>query len=163
MIVSVCLGMGKDGGHFPHSVSTEGKTCRAMTCVHCLLNSKSAVHTSLLSTLDFKDVTLLGAPISGDGRTLAVVTRPLKTCDPWDWPIMDVDDVGKGHVDDGDEESHVASDGSDVGGGSGGRHMPTVAAASEPVTELDVLMPNITIPDNQTTSYLCVYVTLPHD
>ncbi|GIL66717.1 hypothetical protein Vafri_20200 [Volvox africanus] len=37
---------------------------------------------------DKQDVTLLGAPISGDGRTLAVVTRTLKTCDPWDWPIM---------------------------------------------------------------------------
>ncbi|KXZ46095.1 hypothetical protein GPECTOR_47g372 [Gonium pectorale] len=47
-------------------------------------------------------------------------------------------------------------------GDEGGRLFASVPV-NEPVQEVEVLMPNITIPDNATTNYLCTHVTLPHD
>ncbi|KAG2487971.1 hypothetical protein HYH03_013411 [Edaphochlamys debaryana] len=35
-----------------------------------------------------QDVTLLSAPLSGPNSTVAVITRPLHTCDPWDRHIQ---------------------------------------------------------------------------
>ncbi|KXZ41536.1 hypothetical protein GPECTOR_409g249 [Gonium pectorale] len=219
-----------------------------------------------------QDVTLLSAPLSGANHTVAVVTRRLRTCDPWDrhiqvgipqtvgwaygrgWPSKHlargdssvffvpeadrlwgaanataraaksrglnvtsitaaISGAAKGvanGVADGataaansvaDAAKGVAtaakgafqkvanlfsdSDGPEAVSTSAGAE-PRVAGASgpaereegeeevkgglaasvtlnEPMQELTVVMPNITVPDNATTNYLCTRVTLPSD
>ncbi|KXZ46094.1 hypothetical protein GPECTOR_47g371 [Gonium pectorale] len=221
-----------------------------------------------------QDVTLLSAPLSGPNHTVAVVTRRLRTCDPWDrniqvgipqtvswaygrgWPSKHlargdssvffvpeadrlwgaanatarapatpgrnatsltavISGVAKGAVADvadgatstangvanaskgvataakgafqkvanllSDSDSSAA-----VGTSASAAAQPRVTGASgpaeseegteeegdggwasglsdEPVQELTVVMPNITVPDNATTNYMCTHVTLPND
>ncbi|KXZ46096.1 hypothetical protein GPECTOR_47g373 [Gonium pectorale] len=211
-----------------------------------------------------QDVTLLSAPLSGANHTVAVVTRRLRTCDPWDrniqigipqtvswaygrgWPskhlargdssVFFVPEADRlwgaanatartttaaaaaakpaptgaaateqpplarpqqlqertklysssgqkllpeavagtdGRRATGSNRDGIggAYDGTVVEDGTSGSSRATSAAASwmpaetpeAAARELAVVMPNITVPDNVTTTYKCMYVTLPHD
>ncbi|PNH04333.1 MOXD1 1 [Tetrabaena socialis] len=198
-----------------------------------------------------QDVSLLGQPLSGPNNTVAVVTRRLRTCDPWDKEVLvDVPQTvswayGRGYpskhtargnsavffvpeadrlwgvnasaaapakaasgsagarvtspaaaaarlfaANDGAQPATpggrragpaggassnagasaagepsvaAASRDDDDSGGGGGGYNDAVSASLEPVLTIDVVMPNITVPSNATTNYLCTHVTLPHD
>ncbi|PNG99274.1 hypothetical protein TSOC_014951, partial [Tetrabaena socialis] len=191
-----------------------------------------------------QDVSLLGQPLSGPNNTVAVVTRRLRTCDPWDKEVLagvpqtvswaygrgyPSKHTGRGNsavffVPEADRLWGIsanaatpakAAPGSSAGaganapalpaaaqlfaatdsaqpavpggrragptgggvtsagsgapplmqanGGSGGGFSDAVSGSFGPVLTVDVVMPNITVPSNATTNYLCTHVTLPHD
>ncbi|PNH04336.1 MOXD1 1 [Tetrabaena socialis] len=198
-----------------------------------------------------QDVSLVGQPLSGPNNTVAVVTRRLRTCDPWDKEVLvGVPQAVSWAYGRGYPRKHIARGDSAVrfvpeaggllwgtnsnastskaptpapakataGGAAAGANatVPTVAArlfaaadgaqpaiaggrkagpaggsaaveplvvrasrdaddgggggtgaegsgSLEPILAVDVRMPNITVPSNATTNYLCTHVTLPHD